>query len=212
MVRPGTLPKVAITHSRHLNPAANQDTISSTTKAKTSSIVWTRRLKVLLFLSFQIIQQDSSTKESKPCRSSFWMRFLAASHHSASVWACMVRATSTQPNLRSSLNQTSLEKGHVTSRWSIVSVDWEHNAQVSSSSKPCRFRRYAVQHLSCNTSQRKNLHLIKGSFFFAVLLREYAFCSLCVRVSVWLPTQKTRTFCNLVAVMVMKSGLSPRFG
>jgi len=53
VARPVSLPRVATANSNCLYPAWYQDIISSTTLDNTSSIVWTRRSKVLLFLSFQ---------------------------------------------------------------------------------------------------------------------------------------------------------------
>ena len=131
--RPIDLPKDDKQHSRRLCPAWIQNKISSTTQTRTSSIVFTHLSNVLLFLSFHSIQQVKTTKESKEPRTSFWILFLAATHQSASVCSCAVGATTSHPTVRSKRYQISLEKGQATSKWSIVSEDWEHKAHESSS-------------------------------------------------------------------------------
>ena len=154
-----SLPRAATANSNCLYPAWYQDIISSTTLDNKSSIVWTRRSKVLLFLSFQRSQHTRTTRESKHLRSSLGIRFLAPYHHSARTYVWAEGETASQCILRKDLNQTSLEKGQTSNRCSIVSGIWLHRAHVSSSCKPCRLRRSAVQHRSCSTNQIKNLHL-----------------------------------------------------
>ena len=83
--RPARLSRALDTRNNCLNPAIDQADTSSATLARTSSIVCTRRSKILLFLSFQSSQQVRTSKESKHLRPSLEMPFLANTHQSAKL-------------------------------------------------------------------------------------------------------------------------------
>ena len=156
--RPGSLPNLQSTDSRHLNPAWNQSVISSYTLVSTSSTVRTRRSKVLSFLSFQSIQEVRITRLSKQRRLALDNCFLAVDHQETKKVDWAFGAKDSQSDLRSKRNQTSLVNGQAISRWSTVSDICAHNAQESSSCNPCFFLRAAVQQRSWITNQMKNLH------------------------------------------------------
>ena len=113
----------------------------------------------IISFSFQSDQDTKITKESKPRLSTLGSCFRVSVHQKARLYECVLGMTPSHPVLRSTLNQTSREKEQIVRRWSIVSGIWAHSTQVSSSCKPCLFRRAAVQYRSWSTSQMKNLHL-----------------------------------------------------
>jgi len=148
VLRPGDRPKALATISKRLKPAWTQRTISSATLSTTSWIVRTRRSKVLLFLSFQKSQQTRTTIESKPLRPIFGTSFLAASHQSDRLVVWVEGATISQPSHRSTLNQISREKGQPTSKWSMVSGNWEHKTHVSSLCSPCWLKKFYTKEVT----------------------------------------------------------------
>ena len=158
VARPGSLPSLQTANSRHLKPAWCQASISSYTQVSTSSIVRTRRLNVLSFLSFHSNQEVRVMRVSKHRRLSFGICFLASNHHLIKEVDWESGANVSQPNLRNKRNHTSLVNGQAVNKWSIVSDICAHSTQVSSSCNPCFFLLAAVQQRSWMTSQMKNLH------------------------------------------------------
>ena len=156
--RPGSLPSLQTANSRHLKPAWSQASISSYIQVSTSSIVRTRRLKVLSFLSFHSNQEVRVMRVSKHRRLSFGICFLAPNHHLTKEVDWESGANVSQPSLRNRRNHTSLVNGQAVNKWSIVSDICAHSMRVSSSCNPCFFLLAAVQQRSWMTSQMKNLH------------------------------------------------------
>jgi hypothetical protein len=113
-------------------------------------------LKTASFLTNQSILATSATIESKALLRALPIRRRDRIHQSRKVTCCGgVKAF--QSKRWRNLYQNSLLKTQPTSRWSIVSTDWPHNAQSSESPSLWRCRRFEVQHLSWIASQRKNL-------------------------------------------------------
>ena len=111
--RPVGTPGTTKADSSCLNPARDQAVISSNTRSIASSTVWTQRLKVLSFLSFQMIQHTKMTRESKPLLPALGICFRASVHHEGKLNVSVLGVTRSHPILRKILNQISLEKGQV---------------------------------------------------------------------------------------------------
>jgi hypothetical protein len=112
--------------------------------------------KVQAFLCFQIIHAVRSVAEARPLRMGFGVASLAVSHHSLSVGSPSGGRHISRSQDSVSCH-TCLEKGHVMSRWCIVSGSWSHRVHRGLCWRPRRCKRSAVQHLFLLASHRKNL-------------------------------------------------------
>ena len=106
------LPKASTIGARRLKPAWNQHKASSAKTSTTWTEVLPLRSKVLMFLSFQSIQQvkhQQAIETLWPCLSSFQILFLASLHQSTNLFTSGPGASECQPNFRRRRNQISLE-------------------------------------------------------------------------------------------------------
>ena len=164
--RPGNLPRTEIKGTRQLNPS-HYPTLSPShyliydpnSQSRASGTDLLQPLKTLLFLSFRIIQQTRITTESKHCVHPFeWSSLRQSTRRPTTNPERKEQQSSTQAwgtNRTKVLQSIGIEQA----KWSIVSDTCAQMAHKSSSCNPCLFRRATVQHLSCKSNQRKNLHL-----------------------------------------------------
>lgn len=146
----------------YLKPARNHTTALSSTRVINSCMFLSRRSKVLLFRSFEINQEIRTTIVAKHFLSVRSRSFLALVHHSTKQIVRSVGAAESHPRRCKTANQIILEVMQPTSKWEIVSDDWSHAAQMSTSCKLRHLRRSAVQQRSWSTNQIKKLHFCGG--------------------------------------------------
>ena len=112
--------------------------------------------KTLAFLSFQIDQATSNSKESNSGREARSTRRRCSSHQSA-MSTSSIGTRDCNCSGCSIANQTCLENTQPRNRCPHASASWLQRAHSSLSYRPCRFLRAEVQSLRCSASQKNSL-------------------------------------------------------
>jgi len=109
---------------------------------------------VRLFLSFQSVQEMSSSKLSNAGRASLCHLNLGCNHHSPS--SIGRSGTETKPTGSNSKYQSCLARTHPSRRCAMVSFSWPQSAHSSLSWRAWRFLRSVVHSRRCKAIQKKN--------------------------------------------------------
>jgi hypothetical protein len=120
--------------------------------------------KIHLFLCFHMVQASRITKELKHFLIWSVDQELLVLHHDSKESSWVGHSLCIPPILRKP-NHNFLTNTHLTNKWFMDSSSWSHKGQSSGWSSPLFLSPSAIQHLSCSTSQIKNLHLLGAQNF-----------------------------------------------
>jgi hypothetical protein len=126
-------------------------------------------IKNTLISCFQMIYAPKMTMELRQFFS--WTAILEQLFiHQVSKerWTCWGDSSCRLASWRKS-NQNCLAKTQSTIKWLMVSEAWSQREHRSGWDKPLLASLFAVQHLSCSTSQMKNLHFWRAQVFHTLL-------------------------------------------